>query len=261
MPRSISTVPLENGTSRSAAASIRSFDDREALARAVAADIAAAVQASAESVFSLALTGGQTVLPVYEVLGGQYPPGLWSRVHFCWSDERIVRREETESNYRAASEVWLRPAGIPPERVHHPDVTLDDPHEVARCYERQIRALLGPRLALDCALLSLGEDGHIASLFPGRAETREGSRLVVGLDDSPKAPSRRVTFTLPLITRARQIHVLATGANKADALNLILGRRWDPRDPSFPPAAALVEAPGQVEWWVDRAAMARLPPS
>ena len=88
--------------------------------------------------------------------------------------------------------------GIPVAKLHRPDVGAEDPDAIAWAYEEDIRRSLGPGVSLDCVLLSLGKDGHVASLFPGRAATFETDRLVVPEVDSPKPPHRRVTMTLPL---------------------------------------------------------------
>ena len=93
---------------------------------------------------------------------------------------------------------------------------------MALAYEDDVRGYLGPRLRLDCVLLSLGEDGHIASLFPGHAATQEATRLVVVVIDSPKTPPRRVTMTRPLINRAETVHLMVVGASKASALRATL---------------------------------------
>ena len=201
---------------------LRVWAGLDTLSRELAATIARAVRAASGRPFWIALTGGRTSARLYEVLGADYPGYHWSNVHYCWSDERLVERDDPDSNYRSAWESWLEPARVPLERVHAPDVSIADAAEVARRYEHDVRRLLGSGLAFDCVLLSLGEDGHVASLFPGRNEVQEETRLVVPVVDSPKPPSRRVTMTLPLINRAAVIHVLAVGQGKAEALRWTL---------------------------------------
>ena len=211
--------------------------------------------------FRIALTGGRTTRRLYEVLGAEYPGRQWSGLDCWWSDERLVRRDDPESNYRGVWAAWLSPARVPPAQLHPPDVSLSDPAEVARRYEKDVRGSLGPGLVFDCVLLSLGEDGHVASLFPGRREVREATRLVVPVVDSPKPPRRRVTMTLALINRATVVHVLAAGPDKAEALRSVLhgdanGADTRPR----PPAAAIRPLDGRVVWWADEGAAGRLPP-
>ena len=240
---------------------LRVSPNRDVLSQELASDVAHAVQAATGCPFWIALTGGRSSRLVYDVLGRDYPADLWANVHYCWSDERLVSRDDSASNYHSAWETWLGPAHVSLDRLHAPEVWLPDVTTVASRYERDIRQLLGPRLALDCVLLSLGEDGHVASLFPGRTEAQEESRLVVPVVDSPKPPPRRVTMTLALINRALTVHVLAVGPDKAEALRSTLvethaGLSNDPH----PPAAGLLSSSGRVLWWADEAA-ARLLPS
>ena len=239
---------------------VRVWPDLEALSRELGATIARAVQAASGGPFWMALTGGRTSARLYQLLGTEYPANHWSNVNYFWSDERLVEPGSPDSNYRSAWESWLEPAQVPLERVHAPDVSIADAADVARRYERDVRQLLGPSLAFDCVLLSLGEDGHVASLFPGRREVQEEIRLVVPVLDSPKPPSRRVTMTLPLINRAAVIHVLAVGKGKAGALRRALYGNIDATSSvPVPPAAALRPRSGRVVWWVDNEAV-RLQP-
>ena len=85
---------------------------------------------------------------------------------------------------------------------------------------------------LDLALLGLGEDGHTASLFPGRPEVLDSSgALCLAVHDAPKPPPERVTLSLPVLRAARRCLLLVTGAGKADALAAVLagpgGRGFD----------------------------------
>jgi len=67
----------------------------------------------------------------------------------------------------------------------------------------------------------VGPDGHVASLFPGRNETAEG-RWVLAVEDAPKPPPRRLTLSLPALTHARRVVVVATGEEKSAAVRAAL---------------------------------------
>ncbi len=101
---------------------------------------------------------------------------------------------------------------------------------------------------LDVTLLGLGEDGHVASLFPGAPSLEETSRLVVPVYGAPKPPPVRISMTLPAINRSRSVHMLVSGPAKRDALVRALTEA-PPRTP-----AGLIRPEGGAVFWVDRAA-------
>ncbi len=185
---------------------------------------------------------------MYELLASEFQSALdWNRVHFFWTDERFVRPDHSDSNYRMASEAILRPLGLLRGNIHAPDTSSRDPEESARRYEEVIRAFFGSEsLSFDWMLLGLGEDGHIASLFPGGAALEETHRLVVPVKDSPKPPSLRVTMTLPTINSAREIHFLISGGRKRGVFSKLLGQADNEL-----PAQRVHATNGAVDWWVD----------
>ena len=234
---------------------VRVYPDTDTLCEQLAAELARQVAATPGG-SSLALTGGRTATRLYQELGREPVPALWSTVEFFWSDERLVAIDDPASNFRSAHRAWLLPAQVPSSRLHHPDLGNSDAEAVARSYETDLRRHLGADLVLDSILLSLGEDGHVASLFPGHPAATEARRLVVAVVDSPKPPPRRVTMTLPLINRAKRVHLLAVGTAKTAALGATLGGAWDPEQW---PAQAIRPTHGHATVWVDRAAAAEVP--
>jgi 6-phosphogluconolactonase len=100
---------------------------------------------------------------------------------------------------------------------------------------------------LDVTLLSMGEDGHCASLFPGSPQLAERDKLcTTGL--APYAPYERITLTLPALERSRLVLILALGERKRAALARI--RAGEPL-----PSAQVAPPDGEVVWVVDRAAL------
>mgnify|MGYP001813258217 FL=1 len=215
--------------------------------------------ASERESLAIALTGGTTVQPLYRMLASDYPSEIpWQRVHVFWSDERCVPLTDAESNFRLAKELLLDHVPLPDANVHPAPVAIDDPDEAARAYEETIRRTLGGTDGrLDWALLGLGEDGHVASLFPGAQALREDSRWVIAVTDSPKPPPVRLTMTLPLLRQSREVHILAAGAAKLEALR---GTLVEAADGAELPARGLAGGESTVIVWADEAA-AGLSPS
>jgi 6-phosphogluconolactonase len=103
-------------------------------------------------------------------------------------------------------------------------------------------------------LLGVGPEGHINSLFPDSAAVHETERLVVGVENSPKPPPLRVTLTLPAIQRSREVWLLVSGSEKADAVAAAIRGA----DPVSVPAAGGVGREATV-WFLDAEAAAELP--
>ena len=189
---------------------------------------------------SLVLTGGTTAGAAYRRLASEaWRDRLeWSQITLYFGDERRVPPDDEGSCYRLATETLagVTPAGIERMRGEEPDGEAEADRYAALLPER-----------FDVTLLSMGEDGHCASLFPGSPQLAERERLcTTGL--APYAPYERITLTLPALDRSRLVLILALGERKRDALARI---RAGERLPS-----ALVEpSDGQVVWIVDQAAL------
>jgi 6-phosphogluconolactonase len=142
-------------------------------------------------------------------------PVAWRAVEVFWADERAVPTDHQESNYRLARSLLLDHVPVDEARVHPMftgGMTLD---AAAVEYERKLVARLGRPPRVDVALLGVGDDGHVCSLFPGRPALDETARLVVAVPDSPKPPPHRLTLTLPALAGAALVCIGAFGASKA----------------------------------------------
>jgi 6-phosphogluconolactonase len=232
--------------------------DPDEIARAGAAEVAGAARESVRERgrFALALAGGDTPRRLYRLLANDAAVD-WSRAELFFGDERAVPPDHPDSNYRMARETLLAPAGVEPRRVHRIEAERADLDLAARAYEAELVRVLGeveglpPRL--DLVLLGMGADGHTASLFPHSAALKECERAVVA--NEAAAVGRRITFTFPLILRARRLLVLVAGEEKAAALASVLE---GPPDPDRLPAQRLRAAAGRLLWLADEAAASGL---
>ena len=178
----------------------------------------------------------------------------WSAVHLWWSDERFLPTGDPERNETAARAALIDRLGtrLPTANVHPVPASdqVPDAEAAARTYAAALATFApagAPVPSFDVALLGLGPDGHVASLFPGHPATAVIDTSVVAVHDSPKPPPDRVSFTFPTLRAAQQVWMIASGAAKADAATRSLG------DPADTPAAGAVGRT-QTVWFLDTAA-------
>jgi 6-phosphogluconolactonase len=175
---------------------------------------------AARGTFLLALSGG-SIAPLFFPSLARLPLD-WSRVDFFWVDERAVAPDHPDSNFAEAQRLWLTPAGVPADRIHRIHGEDPDLRRACSAYAAELQRIAGAPPALDFALLGVGPDGHVASLFPGRAALREDRELVVPVEDAPKPPPRRITLTMPVLAATAHITVAAAGEAKADVIRQAL---------------------------------------
>ncbi|MCU0698290.1 MAG: 6-phosphogluconolactonase [Myxococcaceae bacterium] len=171
----------------------------------------------------LAIAGG-SVLDVMAQVVRLTPPDVWRRVALTLVDERVVPWSSPDSTWGASRDR----AGADEAGAVLPMV-LDG--EAARTAWQRFRAGFHQhfRGGLDVVVLGMGEDGHVASLFPGhRLLDQQG--LVAWLDDSPKPPPTRVTMLFDALNQPQTTRYLyAVGPAKRPALERLLRR-----DPTLP---------------------------
>jgi 6-phosphogluconolactonase len=198
------------------------------------------------SEFRIALSGGNTPTPVYARIAGEGHDLPWDQILFTFGDERCVPPDDAQSNFRMARENLFVPAAVPEKSIMRMRGEID-PQIAAKEYEDQLDAIAiehGERMYQhDLILLGLGDDGHTASLFPGTAALEEMSRRVVA-NFVPKLNAWRLTFTFPLIDRARQILFLVGASKSPQLIERVLAG-----DRQFP-AARVSPSAGEVTWMI-----------
>ena len=224
-------------------------DDEKALAEKGAARfgeiVREAVQQRGRAFVSL--TGGSTPKRMYETLASDPAQLPWRQVHLFWGDERAVPPDHPDSNYGMAHAALLNHVPIPPGQVHRMRGELP-PEQAAREYQRELAG------TFDLMLLGLGEDAHIASIFPGSPVLDEQEHKVAA-PWAPHLKAYRITLTPRALLDARRIVMLVAGASKAPAVKAALE---GPPDPHRWPAQLLRAADDRVEWIIDRAAAGAL---
>jgi 6-phosphogluconolactonase len=192
----------------------RVFRDPGELASAAARCILEqAERAIAEhGVFRIVLAGGSTPRVIYSTLA--HGSGGWKHWHVYFGDERCLAMGDAGRNDTMANNTWLHHVAIPPGQVHSIPAQ-SGPHKGALAY-RETLSRVGE---FDLVLLGLGEDGHTASLFPGRYLGAEPQAPdVLAVESAPKPPADRVSLSANRLSRSKSVKVLVTGAGKRDAV-------------------------------------------
>ena len=224
------------------------YDDREEMAAAVSGDIQFVIESAidARGAAVIALSGGQTPLPIYTKLAAAKLD--WKRVTIIPTDERIVPLGDAMSNVTAIAKAFL-PKGARVIPIV-PAATAD-----YKAAGRSADALMQDiHFPLDLVLLGVGEDGHTASIFPGPdfeeavAGPRERRALGVMPDPLPKdAPVARVTLSREAIVSARALTLAVAGQAKRDVIEAAI--KQGPGSP-YPIGRVLadVELPVDIHW-------------
>jgi 6-phosphogluconolactonase len=240
--------------------------DRALLAEAVAARLVVRLldAQAARGMASVVLTGGGVAAETYEALRASPARSAvdWSYVDIWWGDERFLPGGSPDRNETQARAALLDALPLDPARVHPmppsdgPDG--NDPEAAAARYADALADAAKPGTArlphFDVLLLGIGEDGHVASVFPEHPVAYE-NRPVSAVRGSPKPPPVRITLTLPAINTAEEVWLIAAGVEKSSAVGMALAGAGPVQVP-----AAGVHGVDRTLWLLDRAAATSVPP-
>ncbi len=218
-------------------------------------------QAAADAIdrrgrFMVALAGGATPRGLYACLAAEPFLGRvgWPRTWIFFGDERCVPPTDRNSNYLTAHEALLAHVPVPSGQIFRIPGEAARPALAAAEYDRMLRTVFEPEpVRFDLALLGLGIDGHVASLFPGAPALEERDRLVVAVETRAAVVPNRITLTLPVFNAARRVLFLAAGVEKARPVADALRNAASPS-----PAARVRPIDGTLTWVLDRAAAGSL---
>lgn len=189
------------------------FDDKMSLSKALAQEILNIAKKSIfeKDCFSIVLTGGQSVLSLYKILSKA--DSNWDKWHIYISDERFLPARHKDRNDQTINKIWLDNSTIYKKNIHFIKAELGLLEARAE-YEDTLKRID----KFDIVLLSMGEDGHIASLFPGHIYPKE--QLVVIEQNSPKPPKERISMSYKQLNKAHYVFKLIMGESKQKAVAL-----------------------------------------
>ena len=188
----------------------------EAVARRAADVIAgqARVSVAARGRFTLAVSGGATPRRMLQLLAEEDIP--WPLVHLFQVDERVAPVGSADRNLTQLLENLVNHVALPPAQLHAMPVDEADLESAANRYAATLQDVAGRPPALDLVHLGLGTDGHTASLVPG-----DPALGIVEADVAVSIPyerRRRMTLTLPALSRAGCVLWVVAGAEKSAVL-------------------------------------------
>jgi len=154
----------------------------------------------------LAIPGGRSIKSILKLLKEEKLP--WKQIHIFWVDERLVPLTHKNSNFKLAKPYLKH---FPKENIHS--------YDYKKGFNTYSIELQEQGKRFDIVILSTGEDGHIASLFPHHPTIMNGNEFFISTDSSPKPPKNRMSASKNLLTRSRISILLFLGESKRDALN------------------------------------------
>ena len=190
----------------------------------------------ARGVFHLVLAGGRTPQALYRELAKRHAGDAhW---HIWYGDERCLPVDDPARNSQMSETAWLSGSAIP-----HQQRRTIPAERGAVTAAQQYREWLSAIATFDLVLLGLGEDGHTASLFPGKIWDDAD---VIAVHDAPKPPPERVSLSASRLSRSRRVWVIVTGAEKREAV-----ARWKKAE-----TLPITQVRGREETvaWLDQAA-------
>jgi 6-phosphogluconolactonase len=208
-----------------------SFASADELARAAASAWLDEIEAAnrAGKLHCVALSGGRITQKFFSetVAQAKARETSFENCHFFWADERCLPPTDPESNFKLANDLLFSKLENISEKQIHRLRGEDSTSAAVKIAEAEVCRIApqnqNGQPVLDLVLLGMGEDGHVASLFPNAGpEVLNCATTFLAVANSPKPPPTRISLSYLAIANARQVWALVSGTGKAEALHATL---------------------------------------
>ncbi|MFA5258387.1 MAG: 6-phosphogluconolactonase [Opitutales bacterium] len=212
-------------------------------------------EASKRSMATIGLPGGITPHKWFQWLIENRTLDTYALDRICWltSDERYVPLDSDQSNFGNAARLFLDPLEVPETR-RMPWPTQVDPYSASIVFNHRWNERFGDSRCFDLCFLGLGNDGHMASIFPDSPLRGMESKANFSSVDVP-GKGWRLTITEQGLNRCGKILLMVMGDKKAAPLKAVFK---DSFNPSRQPAHLLRDISDNVTWLLDEEAAAGL---
>jgi len=228
------------------------YEDNIQASRAVAEVILekSITKSNEGKMLNIALSGGSTPQQLFKLLADEYEKLIpWKIINLYWVDERCVPPTDKESNFGMTYDTLLNKSFIPAEnifRIRGEDIPQNEVERYKNLLWKNLPVKNGFPV-FDIILLGMGEDGHIASIFPNNLELLN-SEYSVAQATHPISGQKRITITGKTICNSDQILFLISGKSKAFVLKQIINN--EPDSKQFP-AANIGNCERKVDFFID----------
>ncbi|KAL2921737.1 putative 6-phosphogluconolactonase 4 chloroplastic [Bienertia sinuspersici] len=257
---SMQRISMEKVETQKSVANVNIFDSEDELAKSLAKYIGDLSKKFEEErgVFTIVLSGD----PITKIMRNLAEPSSsidWSKWYVFWVDERVVPKDNPQSNYKLDYDEFLSKVPIPNDHVISTNDKLSA-EATSIEYESRLKQLMKNNVIatsnltgfpkFDLILLGLGYNGHVASLFPNHPQLKENKKWVTYIKDSPKPPPQRITMTFPVINSSSNVAFLVAGNDKAEVVNQVFNGHQN----STMLPANMVSPEGDLKWFLDKEA-------
>ncbi len=230
---------------------IRILKDNDSISEEVIKELKELTSRIKKRTINIAISGGSTPRKMFKYFTEKYGNALlFERFDIWWVDERCVPFGDDESNYKWANELWLKPSGISAESTHR-IMGEKDPEEELLRYSKEITKHVQEFRELpqfDLILLGMGDDGHVASIFPDRMDLFTTNKICE-ITIHPETGQKRITLTGTVINNSTKVIFIVTGKNKSG----IIRKTALSSKPEYP-ASNIKPEWGELFWFIDEEA-------